>query len=251
MQNIDKEFDRIYAEMRSRNLGVIETSGLKNDSQLNVEGDDRKGLGLFAFYDEFESSNFELLHTEAKSAFNSQVIYHPDQDRSSELPAAYEGLLHFTFFQIHPVADVLPQEILRSIPNYVPVLAESLFKLEPFTIELKGTMAVPTGVLLYGYPDQDINAVRSELRVSLHDNHLPFTEPYISNIAHSTFVRLANPCSPEVLVTFSQKYAEVPVGKLHVSKLYFGYGTWRMRPDEIEMFYKFDLGTKLWRKMLH
>jgi len=241
---LQNEFQEIYQEMVDRNSRELETKGVKLDQEFNAQ-DQRKGIGIFAFYESTPSPEFVDMYQEAELLFPDQVLYsplsyHPRAKRAS----FYVGQLHFTFFQVHFAVPLLPTSYTDRFDAYAESIAKGLFKLTPFQIDFHRLIAIPTGLLLAGTPTEDINAVRDQVRASLAESSLQLQEPYKSDIAHSTFLRLANPVDPNSLLEFAKRHTNTHFGSLQITKLQLGLGSWRMAPSEISMKYEFDLQNK-------
>jgi hypothetical protein len=240
-----EQYQAIYNEMIPRNKKRVEENGFSIDALLNSSIDTRRGIGIFAYYDDFTSSDFDTLYDEAIAIFPQQVIYHyASQEVVPTHKLPYAGLLHWTFFQLQSVVDEIPDLFEQRLREYKDALAKAIFTLPPLSIEFAGMSAVSSGILFHGYPDQDVNSVRENIRQQLLAHQLPFYEPYKSNIVHSTFVRLANTIDPKIVNDFVRKNADIKIGTLSVKKLYLGYASWRMDPSETRMLYEFDLLEK-------
>lgn len=244
MMLIEESFQSIYQEMRQRNQNLLETTGVRIDSDLNQPVDNRKGVLLFSTYDNFFSQDLKSLQTEASKLFPNQVIYDLPALQQKKPTNPHIGQLHCSFFQIFPVSKESPRLAVDRVDDYIATTANALFTLPTFSILLKGVIAVPTGLLISGIPDQDVNKVREKLRADFTSENLPFTEPYKSDTTHSTLVRLANQSDPKDLIDFAERYKSVALGTLNVGKMYLAYGSWRMQDTEVDILCEFDLKNK-------
>jgi hypothetical protein len=227
----------IYSEMISRNNLLLQNGTIRFDPQLNnPKKDPRKGLAYFAF-DIHTNEKFESIIKEAKKTFPTQITY----EQNPKDPK--QGLLHFTFLQLIGVKENMKNLPPSLLNQYIETPKKIFTKMPPFSITYKGLIAIPTGVIIYGYPSIDINPYREKIRQAIIKKKLPFHEPFKTNIAHSTFLRLANPEDPQKLITFAEKYRKTELGKININSLQLGYGTWGMKKEEIKMFTTLPLGV--------
>ena len=228
--------------MHARNLSLVQIDNLSIDKDLlELSVDRRQGIGLFSFVSEPLDQNFMILLEDLKSSFLDQLIYLPK-------PALLNtGLIHHTFFQLAKVESSLTPLIGLNIPDYLDIIKDILFELGSYTIDLSRIIAVPTGLLMCGYPSKNINKYRENIRNRLNK---PLDEPYKTNIAHTSILRLASKnVLGSDLVHFVSKYADINFGSFNVNDLYLGFGTWRMHPSETKMLYRFDLVNKVLSKV--
>lgn len=223
--------------MRARNGTSLLEQGVKPDEALqSAEIDKRIGLGIFAFPDAGLGQNFDQMIADARERFPTQVAYTPDRAQ------ALDGILHFTFFQLFKVAGLPPDFTTADASGYVDALQDAFSKMPPFTIKYSGLIAIPTSLLMYGYPSEDVNKYRDELRSTLSATGLSFEEPYKTDIVHSTCLRLRQADDPRELIRFADDYKEVDLGTLSVDSLTLGFGSWRMWPEECAMVMEIPLG---------
>lgn len=111
--------------------------------------------------------------------------------------------------------------------------------LKPFVIKFRHLMVVKTGILLAGYPTEDLNKFRTALRKNLENSGLEFHEPYLNDICHSTLVRFADPLSDIDMVTVEKllrDYGDCRFGEISVNSFRLGPSSWKMRREELKMF---------------
>ena len=225
--------------MRERNKNLILEKGFIPDTKIkNMVKDSRKGIGLFALGDFKLNENFNKIYEEAKVEFSGQVLYSPMVKDRAELSA--QGSLHHTFMQFEKVGDNEKDALLLLIDSYKNGMAQTILDIGPIEVEYQGLIAIPSGILMYGYPDKDVNSFREKIR----NLNLDIKEPYKSDIVHSTFIRLCENINTNKLLDFADKYSKVNLGNIYIKKLFLGIGSWRMGLDEISMRYKFDLVNK-------
>lgn len=233
--------------MRERNEKIILENGVKSDFALISGHDTRQGIALFAFSTEHFNAELEKIRRELAFEFPNQVIYHSDLSNLSDL--TYKGLFHSTFIQFLGVTELTPEEFSQDPKIYIDVLKQVLFDMGPYKIKLDGLIAIPSGLLVVGHPDLNINHYREKIRKLVQDENLPFKEPYRADISHATLMRLSNDINSEHLLSFAQKYKDTDFGEILVTKLYLGKGSWAMRNAEITMNFEFDLIEKKVKKL--
>ena len=224
----------IYDEMRERNKRLLNDNGLKTDSAIeSEEPDNRKGVGLFSFFPEdYKNEPLKELLVELHDVFPRQMVYTPRD-------MLHRGRLHHTFMQFLAVGDSEFEQI--DTTRLIELLSPVLSSMNRFTIHYTGLIAVPTGLAMIGYPSYDINDVRSNIRNVLNQSGIFWKEPYLNNIAHSTVLRLSGDDDSKKLMAFADKYQEKDLGILHVTELSLGYGTWKMKRNEVKMVKTFQL----------
>ncbi|KXK07452.1 MAG: hypothetical protein UZ21_OP11001001076 [Microgenomates bacterium OLB22] len=230
------QYKAIYDEMRGRNSKSLSEQGVWPDEVLqSAEIDTRVGLGLFAFPQTTLGQGFDHMIADARERFPAQVVYTPDRAQPQD------GILHFTFFQLFKAAGLPPDFTATDASHYIATLQDIFSRFPPFTIKYSGLIAVPTGLLMYGYPSEDVNQYRDELRSALSTNGLPFEEPYKTDIVHSTCLRLCTTEDAQELLRFADDYKEVDLGTLSVDALTLGFGSWRMWDEECPLLKEIPL----------
>ncbi|MEN9327870.1 MAG: hypothetical protein RI947_678 [Candidatus Parcubacteria bacterium] len=222
--------------MRERNIRRLRESGVVVDAALlSGQPDMRQGIGLFAFMEQSMPA-LDRLIADVSSVFADQICY-----TLSPTPADNFGRIHFTFFQFLKV-DSIPSDFSQKDKQiYENITASVLASMKPFTITYKGVMAIPTGLLIYGYPSYDVNPYRERLRTELIQSKVHFIEAYKSDIVHSTILRVAARLDPQLLIEFARTYDGQELFSTTVHKIQLGFGSWRMRDEEIQMIETFDL----------
>lgn len=235
LQEINRTYGQIYSEMYLRNTNLISLGHIVPDPLISPQlTDTRKGIGIFAFGEYVLNTDFELLSGEASSLFADNVLYSPGSSTVNEPKA----VLHFTFFQIHKVAQTLDQ---FDPELYHDTISEVVSGLPKFSIKFGGIIGVPSGLLMYGTPSIDINKFRNLLRTGLDRNNLNYVEPYKSNTAHSTLLRFTHPVDKNQLIQFVDKWHNVPLGEMKLSRLSLGFGSWKMLAEEVKILHDYKL----------
>lgn len=234
--NVYTIYQPIYDEMRERNIRRLRESGVVIDASfLSGQPDMRRGIGLFAFIEQSVPA-LDRLIAEVSSVFADQVCY-----TLSPTPADTFGRIHFTFFQYIKVDSIPTDFSEQQMKQYAGITRSIVESMPPLTIEYKGVMAIPTGLLMYGYPSYDVNPYREQIREQLADQKIPFVEPYKSNIVHSTLMRIATPMDAERLIAFADRYKDTELFQFSVSNIQLCYGSWRMRNNEIAKIHEYNL----------
>ena len=221
--------------MRERNTRILRDRGVAPDSiLLSARPDTRKGVGLFSFID--QSLAIEELLATVRQSFPAQICY-----SLSPTPGDNFGRIHFTFFQFIKVGSIPADFSENNMKSYIDIARSVLSSMKPITITFKGVMAIPTGLLIYGYPSYDLNPFREQLREELTQQQVTYVEPYKNDIVHSTIMRIASPINSEKLIAFAETYNEKELFTIEVSNLQLGYGSWTMRDEEVRMVEMFNL----------
>lgn len=237
--NTENIYQPIYTEMRERNTKAMLDGNVKPDVILNNQEDPRRGIGLFAFGKFVLNKQFTQVLREAGSLFSNQVVYSLDPEVAST-----QALLHCTIFQFFGVESIDPRFQPEVLKQYDEVLSDVLSQVPPFTVTYAGIIAVPSGLLMYGYPSININSMRDEIRAKLDERHILYKEPYKSDIVHSTLMRLRNPVAPTELLNFAKKYGDTDLGTLRVTDVALCYASWRMRPNEVKNVHEYQLQSR-------
>jgi len=243
--------DKIYSEMRERNLNNVQTKGFSIDNQIShytaEARDPRRCLALSTFPTyEWSAEGTRLMETLLKEFGNSPdvVLYEENPASDVEGEDIRRGKLHWTLMQIMGFA-VYPPENGRATQSY----GESVEALSTgemgsaFKIHYQGVIAVGTGLVLVGVCDQDINAARNTLREGLkegasEEGGTPFMEPFVNNIVHSTILRFSGgdgqgEIAAKVL-SIAKEFESSKLGVGIVDQLRVGECSWRMLECEIE-----------------
>lgn len=241
LSKIKSIYQPIYNEMRSRNTDNILRNNTKFDEALTKsEIDQRKGLAIFGYFPQSLGLGFDTLFENASKHFDEHIVYSPKHTTPENI-----GLLHLTFLQLLKVGDVNHRLSKDIILRYVKLLEKFILRLSPFRINFEGVIAIPTGLALYGYPSIDVNKIRQQIRQDFVDKNLPFSEPYPTDIIHSTLVRFTRPNQSQKALNFTTKYEKISkLDGVKIDKLFLGYGSWKMKPQETKMLYEFNLSDK-------
>ena len=207
--------------MRERNKELVNKGGIKYDKfLLNKEPDNRLCLAIF--------SNIKGLHL--KDIYNdlepieNTFIYYSDNKFQDK------GTLHFTLMQLVGFNDFKLLEDPSILEKILPIIKDIL----PLKIKYKGIIVIPTGIVLCGYPDKDINSFRDKIRTELKDI---IKEPYYNNICHSTLCRFTGETKVQKIQNIEDKYREYEFGEIEITSFNIGYGTWKLNEYEIKVLY--------------
>jgi hypothetical protein len=211
----------IYDEMRSRNNDLVNKYGIKCDKLLlNKEPDNRLCLAIF--------SNIKGLYLSDiygdLEPIRSTCIYYPKNKIQTN------GTLHFTLMQLIGFNDFNELEDPSVLEKIIPIIKDML----PLKIKYKGIILTPTGIVLCGYPDKDINSYRDKIRKELRDI---IREPYYNNICHSTLCRFTGEVDIQQIQKNEEKYKEYVFGEIEINSFNIGYGTWKLNEYEIKVLY--------------
>ena len=227
------QLENIYYIMKNNNLDKINKDGFQYDNQLLQKKDDRYCQAIFSiipkqnshFTKEFDTL-FELLSGE-----NVGIVYKVNNDNYKSA-----GTFHFTFLQQLSFANFeeLPENILA---KHYDIL-KSILKL-PFKIMYNKVIAVPSGLVLCGEADIDINKMRNDYRQKCKENNLVIIEPYLNNIVHSTLFRFVNKVNTTEFLKKYEYYLgkDIDYGYVIIDHFHIGKGTWKLNPNEIVINY--------------
>lgn len=239
-QNILEAYSLVYKEMRQRNRSELSAGNIRFDSYLNnTELDNRLGWDLFCFFSTNLNTTFARMVQEAEEQFKDQVVYTTRPNKKKN-----QGLLHFTPLQLIRVGEANVRLEAEQENKYIDILYPVISSIPTFSIQYSGLIAIPTGLAMYGYPNVDINIYRDKIRSAIQKAGLPFDEPFLMNITHSTFVRLSTKENSQKLLDFAEKYKDIDLGTVMFDKMYLEYGSWRMWPEERIRVAEFDLANQ-------
>jgi len=202
-----------YMEMRQRNIrNILNASSSSSSSSLSKPSlfidemilgnriDPRRCIPVYTYYDHFTPSpELMELHRRLEIEFSKQTIYRVNG------PLAY---LHWTIMQ---VLGFEQYEEFSSIFNsrqsdYLSILTSEMKSLLPLKISFRGLIPVPSGIVMMGFPDKDVNGIRRKCEKALEEAGLPFRK-YQNDIIHSTILRLCHSdVNPEHLVNFAHTW---------------------------------------------
>lgn len=225
---------KIYQEMKLRNSQIIKLNKIKFDSSLKTSyPDKRKCLAMFSFLKSIQNSkNLEELYSDLSKVKNICLYKIDNKDPSS-------GTLHFTLLQIlgfyYLDEWLLDVELRNKLESYIKEkensLKDILAEILPFRIHYKGVILTPSGLVLCGYPDKNINFIRDKLRLLFSDI---IKEPYYNNIIHSTISRFTDFTDSDFakLKEIEEKYSDLYLGYTDIDSMFVGYGTWKLNDYE-------------------
>ncbi len=211
----------IYNEMRERNTLLVNKDGIKYDKLLlNTNPDNRLCLAIFS---NIEGLYLDNIYIELEIV-NSTCLYYSN----NSIPT--KGTLHFTLMQLIGFNNFNVLNNSRILEKILPILKELL----PLKIKYKGVILTPTGIVLCGYPDKNINEYRDKIRKELFDI---IKEPYHNNICHSTLCRFTGEVDIQKLKKIEEKYRYCDFGEVEIKSFNIGYGTWKLNNYEIKVLY--------------
>jgi hypothetical protein len=218
---------KIYKELKERNLNLIKNNGIKYDSMLKYKDDPRKCLAIFSQINDIKHTcDLKYLYSDLEKIGKNCIYYinNSDYDR---------GYLHFTLLQLvgFDYIDNIIIDDLTIFDKIIPIVRELL----PLKIKYKGIAIIPTGIILCGYPDKEVNLIRDKIRKIL--KHF-IREPYYNNIVHSTICRFTEKLDINLLNSLKEKYENTFFGTIKIESFDIGYGTWKLNNYEIKTLCK-------------
>jgi len=243
--------DEIYREMKTRNEKLIQDPNfeffydplLKNEKD---DGPDRKCLAIYgncASQDRTDSPNkLKVCMDDILSSIENSNALVPFVQKSKSNLNYTKGTLHFTIFQLLGFSTHAIENFDISIlSEIIPIISPLFHSGDPLTITYKGILVTPKAIVLKGYPNKDINAIREKIRrvKGIH-------EPYQNHACHSTLFRFQESLSSDStkkLIETCKKYENANLGTFLVPELYIGFGTWKLNRNEVSNLFKFSINN--------
>jgi 2'-5' RNA ligase len=230
------ELENIYNEMKARNNALIEKNGLGHDDKLVNKEDNRYCLALYSTFNKAILTDKYEEFIKIKE-FVEHCIYKIDNTdyRHGNLHFTMLQLVGFNFFNFKDSNEMI-DEIYKLIKN-------EICKYLPIKICFNGIIVVPTGIVLKGFPDKNINELRDNIRTILRINNVNIKEPYYNNIVHSTLVRFNHQIDYSEIKKYIENYENVSFGEVIINEFILGHGTWKLNNYELENFTSFTINN--------
>ena len=113
------------------------------------------------------------------------------------------------------------------LAQYKTCLSRTLEQLPPFSIRFKGLTVSDGAILVKGYDDGGLEALRAALRPSLKASGLPLEERYETTSCHVTAARFPQKLhDPDRLLTRLGSLSELYLRMLKVTEVELTYHNW-------------------------
>lgn len=225
--NLTKRYNELYRS----STGKIKNGDYHTDLLIDAINDRRFGIALLIRPPENNNEKIQLFLDELKQVDPLQY-YYPNSDIHITVMAiipCYEG------FQLDQVA----------IPGYIDLIQESLKDIDRFRIKLKGITASDAGIMIQGFPENDLlNKLRNKLRTKFKNSDLEqsIDKRYVIQTAHATVMRFKRKLQDKNdLLAILERNRNSCFGSFEVKELELVYNDWYLREGKSKLLKKFSL----------
>ncbi|UCS95816.1 mutarotase [Echinicola marina] len=203
------------------------------DTLIEAPNDSRRGLTVLTRPDESVTSKIQVFLAELR-AIEPHQYYYPSSD------------IHITILSI---ISCFPGFSLDSISStdYIEIVRQSIHGIPPISIQYKGIMLSPAGVLIKGYPQNTaLHELRTRLRKNFKNSHLQqsLDKRYTLQTAHSTIMRFTKPLQQkDQLFELVNKYDMHDFGHFKAKNIELVYNDWYQRRENTRKLSDFSLQT--------
>ena len=128
--------------------------------------------------------------------------------------------------------------------GYIEVIRKSLENIHPFKIHFQGITASPGCIMVQGYPEGELNLLRTNLRDNFKNTGLEtsFDKRYILKVAHSTVLRFKNKITQsKKFIKKLEQFRHYEFGTSMVNEVEFVFNDWYLRKDKGRTLATFNL----------
>ncbi|MGZ0015958.1 2'-5' RNA ligase family protein [Yeosuana sp. AK3] len=222
-----KQYDNLYHAA----IDSIENDTYETDSLINSLSDKRLGVTLIIRPSQQVKSNIQTF-LKALKEFDSSQYFYPNSD------------IHITVMSIISCYDGFNLNKI-SISDYVSLVKKSLQNIEAFNLHFKGVTASKAGIMIQGFPDNEIlNNLRDQLRNNFKNSSLEqsLDKRYAIQTAHATVVRFRHELKNKMSVLKTiQEYKNHDFGIFTVHELEFVFNDWCLRKQKTKILEKFSI----------
>ncbi|GGW99959.1 2'-5' RNA ligase family protein [Salegentibacter mishustinae] len=220
-----------YKKLYESSIINIENGDYRTDLLIDSPADRRFGITLLIRPPENVKNRIQLFLDELKQIDPSQY-YYPNSDihiTVMSIISCYEG---FRLDQI-------------SLPDYIDLIKESLSEIDRFEIKFKGITASDSGIMIQGFPQNDIlNDLRNNLRTKFKNSDLEqsIDKRYSLQTAHSTVLRFRRKLqNKNKFLEIIEKYKNYDFESFEVKKLELVFNDWYQRKKNSKLLEKFRI----------
>lgn len=221
--------DAHYSNIAQFSLEKIKNNQYEIDRLIKNLDDSRRGLTVLARPNEEVKSKLQYFISELR-LIEPEQYYYPNSD------------IHTTILSI---ISCYPDFSLKSIsiPDYIEIINNSIREIPPFSIQYKGAILSPSGIIIKGYPENNVLLeLRNRLRQNFKSSHLEqsLDKRYTLQTAHSTIMRFSNPLKQkDKLIQLVKEFNDYDFGPFTVNKIEFVYNDWYQRAEHVKLLGKF------------
>ena len=119
--------------------------------------------------------------------------------------------------------------------DYKEIIKKSLENIHPFKIHFQGITASPCCIMVQGYPEGELNLLRTNLRDNFKNSGLEtsFDKRYILKVAHSTVLRFKKKIiQNKRFIKKLEQFRQYEFGTSLVNEIEFVFNDWYLRKDK-------------------
>jgi 2'-5' RNA ligase len=220
-----------YDALRQAALPRLARGEAELDTLLDSPHDTRRGLTVLARPPAAITAALGALLADFQR-IDPQQYYYPAADMHLTVLSLISAHAGFSLAVIEPAA-------------YIQAVQEALLGVPPFAIRYAGFTAVPGGVLMQGFPqDEGLEQLREALRAHFRYAGLAHTidQRYRLQTAHSTVIRFRQPlANPALLVAALERCQQQLIGTFEVKAVELVLSDWYQRAQHTQLLATYSL----------
>lgn len=220
-----------YNALRQAALPRLASGAAELDTLLDAPHDTRRGLTVLARPPAAITAAIEELLADFRRIEPAQY-YYPAADMHLTILSLISAHAGFLLAASEPAA-------------YAQVVGEALRGLPPFAVRYAGLTAVPGGVLVQGFPqDEGLERLREARRAGFRHAGLAHSidQRYRLQTAHSTVIRFRRPlASPALLVAALARCQRQAIGTFEVTTVELSVSDWYQRARHTQRLATYSL----------
>ncbi|WP_215224122.1 mutarotase [Echinicola shivajiensis] len=223
--------DAHYSNIAQPSLEKIKNNQYEIDELIENLDDSRRGLTVLARPNEEVKSKFQYFISKLR-LIEPEQYYYPNSD------------IHTTILSI---ISCYPDFSINDISTteYIEVINKSINEIPSFTIQYRGAILSPAGIIIKGYPENNIlQELRTRLRQDFKKSHLEqsLDKRYTLQTAHSTIMRFSNPIKQkDKLIQLVNEFNEHDFGSFKVKNIEFVFNDWYQKSKNTQKLADFQL----------
>ena len=204
----------LYSDIRCNGMDTLLSGGTADDWLNHPEADTRMAVALVIRPP--EAVRGRIRHTLDELAKDFPELYcYPADD------------LHITVLDILRGRPGLEKPSHTLLSQYKTCMESAVLPLEPFSIRCRGLTFSGGALMVQGFDDGGLEALRASLRPALRAAGLPLEERYETTSCHITAVRFPEKLrKPAGLLARLEQYADTDFGTFEVADAELTYHNW-------------------------
>lgn len=208
------QLNMLYDSIRTKSIDAFLSGGIPDDFLNHPEVDTRMAVALVI-------RPPKAVRQHIRNALDKLANDFP------ELYCYPAGDLHITVLDILRGRPGLEKPSPALLTQYKNCMEGAVSQLEPFFVQLNGLVFSDGAIMVKGFDDGGLEALRAALRPALQAAGLPLEERYETTSCHITAVRFPEKLrDPIGLLARLEQYAEADFGSFEITRAELTYHNW-------------------------